>query len=87
MATIRESPSPASQADIVNITRGAMRGVEDNWFGQRLSPMNTVNIMPSRHRRADKRCMRWKDRPVRTIANIMINREVTGVLWILTIIS
>lgn len=35
-----------------------MNGAEDSWLGQRLRPMKMVSIIPSRQRRADRRCMR-----------------------------
>lgn len=82
MATIRESPNPASQADIVNITKGAMRGATESWLGHRLRPMKIVSIIPSRHKRAERRCMRWKDNPMSTMVNIIIKKKVIEILWI-----
>lgn len=82
MAIIRDRPKAASQEDIVNITRGVIKGLANIWWGQRLRPMKIVNIIPSKHKRADRRCMRWKDRPARTIENITTRRMVIGVLWI-----
>lgn len=58
MAIIRERPSPASQADIVNIISGFIREADDSWLGQRLRVMKIISISPSKHRRAERRCIR-----------------------------
>lgn len=82
VAIIKDRPRAASQADNVSMINGLMSGFKVRWLGQRLSPMKMVNIIPSRHRRADKRCIRWKERPARTMENIMAKKMVIGVLWV-----
>lgn len=82
VAIIRDRPKAASQDDIVSMIRGVIKGLANIWWGQRLRPIKMVSIIPSRHKRADKRCMRWKDRPARTMENITTRRMVTGALWI-----
>lgn len=59
MAIIRDSPSPASQADIVSITIGYISGViKVNFKAHKLRPIKIESIIPSRQRRAERRWAR-----------------------------
>lgn len=59
MATSRESPALASQAENANSSMGAAEKlVESICKIQSDSEINSESIIPSRQRRADKRCIR-----------------------------
>lgn len=59
MATRRESPALASQAENASSSMGAAeKFVESICRIQSDSEMNSESIIPSRQRRADKRCIR-----------------------------
>lgn len=59
MATSRESPALASQAENANSNMGAAeKFVESICRIQSDSEINSDSIIPSRQRRADKRCIR-----------------------------
>lgn len=58
VAIIRDKPKPPSHADRERTIRGDIKGVEVNWLGQRLMKIKIVNIIASRHRRAERRWVR-----------------------------
>ena len=65
MATSKASPALASQAENANKSIGAAeKFVDPSWRVQRERAINKASIIPSRHRRAESRWVRWKARPV-----------------------
>lgn len=65
VATSRARPALASQAENASRSRGeAEKLVEPSCKVHRESAMNKESIIPSKHRRADKRCVRLNARPV-----------------------
>jgi len=84
------SPALASQAEkvrrIIGITELA---VEFNIIDQTAVVIKRINIMPSKHRRADNRCERLNARPIRPKINAEVKLKYRGdirCLWIFTII-
>lgn len=64
MATIRARPTPASQAENARRSIGADEKLaEDSCRDHRERAMKSDNIIPSKHKRAERRWVRWKARP------------------------
>lgn len=55
MATIRDRPTLASQADSVNRARGRISGERYSWWGRRLSVIKITSIIPSKHKSVERR--------------------------------
>lgn len=65
MATRRARPALASHAENANRSIGAAeKFVESSCKVQRDRAINRESIIPSRHRRAERRWVRWNARPV-----------------------
>lgn len=90
MATKIANPALASQAENVSIIIGIIElEVEFNIIDQIAVAMKRVSIMPSRHRRADKRCERLNARPIKPKMNAEVKLKYMGdirCLWVFTII-
>lgn len=70
VATKRARPAPASQAEKVSRIIGVIEHeVEFNVIDQRAMAINRDNIIPSKQRRADKRCDRLNARPIKPKMN------------------
>lgn len=66
MATSRARPALASQAENASRSIGAAEKlVVPSCRVQRERAINKDSIIPSKHRRAESRWVRWKARPVR----------------------
>ena len=66
MATRRARPALASQAENARSNMGAAEKIEAfSWRAHRERAMKRESIIPSRHRRAESRCVRWRARPDR----------------------
>lgn len=66
VATSKASPALASQAENARRSMGdAEKLVESSCRAHRERAMNSESIIPSRHRRAERRWVRWNARPVR----------------------
>lgn len=80
----------ASQADRARSNIGAAEKLVDSvWRVHRDRATNSDSIIPSKHRRADRRWVRWNARPMRPRANAVEKLKCIGVirgLWTLTII-
>lgn len=62
--TKRASPALASQAEKASRIMGeAAKLVEPDWSVHKERAMNRESIMPSRHRRTERRWVRWNARP------------------------
>lgn len=65
VATSKASPALASQAEKARRSMGAAdRFVESSCRVQIESPINKESIIPSKHKRAERRWVRWNARPV-----------------------
>ena len=90
VATKIANPALASQAENVKRIIGIIElEVEFNVIDQIAVAINRVSIIPSRHRRADKRCERLNARPIRPRMNAEVKLKYIGdirCLWIFTIV-
>lgn len=86
VATRRARPALASQAEKVSKRRGAAeKAVDSSCRDHRPSAINSDNIIPSKHKRADRRWVRWNARPVSPNRNAEVKLKCTGVIrksWI-----
>lgn len=81
VATSRARPALASQAEKASSSIGAaQRLVEFKWTVQRERAMNRESIIPSKHRRAERRWVRWNARPVRPKIKADEKAKCTGVI-------
>lgn len=89
VATRRARPVLASQAEKARRRTGrAEKLVEERLIDQRERAINSESIIPSRHKRADKRCVRWNASPDRPSTKAVEKEKWMGVirrLWTLTI--
>lgn len=62
---MRARPVLASHADIVNSSIGIKKWCPVFiWVVQVVTAINIINIIPSKQRRADKKCVRWSINPI-----------------------
>lgn len=84
------SPALASQAENVNKIIGMVElEVEFNVMDQMAVAIKRVSIIPSRHKRADRRCERLNARPIIPKMNAEVKLKYIGdirCLWIFTIV-
>lgn len=89
VATRRASPVLASQAENASSRMGrAEKLVEERLMHHRERAINSESIIPSRQRRADKRCVRWNASPDSPKTKAVEKEKWIGVirrLWTLTI--
>lgn len=88
VATKRARPALASQAENARRRMGeGEKAVASSCSVQRAKAMNSDSIMPSKQRRAERRWVRWKARPVSPKTNVEEKVKCAGVirkLWVLT---
>lgn len=86
MATSRARPALASQAEKAKRSIGAVeKAVVSSWRAHKARAMNRDSIIPSKHRRAERRWVRLKASPIRPNTNAEVKLKCTGVirgLWI-----
>lgn len=81
VATRRASPAPASQAEKANRSMGAAEKlVELSCSVHKDNAMYKASIIPSKHRSADKRWVRWKVSPVRPRMKAAEKEKCVGVI-------
>ena len=81
VATRRASPAPASQAEKASRSIGAAEKlVELSCSVHKESAMYKASIIPSKHRSADKRWVRWKVNPVRPRMKAAEKAKCAGVI-------
>lgn len=90
VATSKARPALASQAENAKRSMGAVeKVVVSNCRVHKASAMNRDSIMPSKHKRAESRWVRWKARPVSPSRKADEKLKCTGVIrgvWIWTTI-
>lgn len=86
MATRSARPALASQAEKVSKSIGAVEKLTDsNCSVHRANPINKDSIIPSKHKRAESRWVRWKASPISPKANAEVKLKCRGVIrgsWI-----
>ena len=88
MATSIARPALASQAEKASINMGiVVEVVELSVRDHRESITNRASIMASRQRRADKRWVRWKARPIILSKKAVETVKCVGVIWRLWILT
>lgn len=71
----------ASQAEKAKRSIGAVENpVDSNCSVHNASAMNRDNIIPSKHRSAESRWVRWNARPIRPRINAELKLKCTGVI-------
>lgn len=81
MATSRASPALASQAEKASKRIGEEEKlVAFSSRVQRESARNRESIIPSKQRRADRRCIRWNARPASPSKKAVEKVKCTGVI-------
>lgn len=81
VATRRARPALASQAENARRSIGAAEyAVVSSWRDQMDRAINRDNIMPSRHSRAESRCVRWNANPISPRMNAELKLKCTGVI-------
>ena len=90
VATKSASPVLASQAEKANSSIGAVEKlVDSNCSAHRARAINRDSIMPSKHNRAESKCVRWNASPISPKIKAELKLKCTGVIrgsWILTTI-
>lgn len=88
VATRRASPALASQAEKASRIMGAdEKFAESKCSVHRDKPINRESIIPSKHKRADSRWVRWNAKPAKPRIKADEKAKWAGVirlLWILT---
>lgn len=86
VATNKANPALASQAENVSSRIGAEeKAVISSCSIQSASAINSDSIMPSKQRRADRRWVRWKAKPIRPSVNAEEKVKYRGVIRVLQI--
>lgn len=81
VATRRARPALASQAEIAKRKRGKAEELVDPMLKLQIEKATyRESIMPSRHKSADRRCVRWNTRPVSPRMNAEEKVNWTGVI-------
>lgn len=91
MATSSARPALASQAEKVRRSIGeAEKLTELSWRVHMERAIKSESIIPSKHKRAERRWVRWNARPARPRRKVEEKAKCVGVirrLWTLTISS
>lgn len=89
MATRSAKPALASHAEKASISMGEAEAlVIPSLSVQRDRAMNRASIIPSKHRRADKRWDRWKVKPVRPKVKAIVKVKCVRVIrWLRDFLS
>lgn len=81
VATSSARPVLASQAEKAKRSIGAVENpVDSNCRVQSASAINRDSIIPSKHRSAESRWVRWNARPIRPKMNAELKLKCTGVI-------
>lgn len=81
MATSSARPALASQAEKARSKIGAAeKAVDSSCSVHRAKAINKDNIIPSRHRSADRRWVRWNARPASPRVNAEVKLKYTRVI-------
>lgn len=71
----------ASQAEKAKSSIGAVENpVDSNCSAHRANAMNRDNIIPSKQRSAESRCVRWNVSPISPRMNAELKLKCTGVI-------
>lgn len=71
----------ASQAEKARSSIGAVENpVDSNCNAHRANAMNRDNIIPSKQRSAESRCVRWNASPISPRMNAELKLKCTGVI-------
>lgn len=81
MATRSARPVLASQAEKASSSIGAAEKlVDSNCKAHRANAMNRDSIIPSKHRSAESRWVRWNANPINPKMNAELKLKCTGVI-------
>ena len=84
VATRSPRPALASQAEKARRIIGAIEKLEEfSCRVQSAKAMNRDSIIPSKHKRADKRWVRWNVSPIRPSVNVEEKAKWAGVIRLL----